>query len=279
MLAQPHHPPAISDEDLTAAEAEMIRQEQKLEGEIARLKNLRREAQERVTEGQVDLKVPSLSVRTQLDEARLARLKALGVRKACSETALKALRAHEAELDGVFDQVKRAVDAAKRAKQAADEKAKEQARKAQEEAVSLEATMIRAIETHAIEPQPAPTVDDRRPPQQRRAAPRVALCAEISLGSDHNFFTGFTNDISDGGVFVATVNLMPIGTQVDLAFSLPGGPRIEGKGEVRWVREFDDRNPDAFPGMGIRFTDLPLPDVTAIHGFTQQREPMFFPEH
>ncbi|MBK7859468.1 MAG: PilZ domain-containing protein [Archangiaceae bacterium] len=101
----------------------------------------------------------------------------------------------------------------------------------------------------------------------------------MTLGSDSNFFTGFTNDVSEGGLFVATVNLLPLGTQIDLSFSLPNGPKVEGKGEVRWVREFDEKYPDTFPGMGIKFLDIPLPSVAAIHAFTVQREPMFFPEN
>ena len=121
---------------------------------------------------------------------------------------------------------------------------------------------------------PAPTAAP-----QRRAHPRVRLCTEVSLASDSNFFTGFTNDVSEGGLFVATVNLLPIGTQIDLAFSVPGaGARIEGRGEVRWVREHDERNPESFPGMGIAFTWLAPPSVEAIHAFTVTREPMFFPD-
>jgi len=256
----------LADEDVAVAEAEMIRQEQRLEAEIARLKGLRQEAERAASGANVEVKVPSVSVRKQVDEARLARLKALGVRKAAFDSALKALRVHEVELDRVFDRVK---------------KAKEQAELAERQAAeeSLAATMIRAIETEALKPAPAPQPKPQVRPEQRRATQRVSLCAEISLGSDSNFFTGFTNDVSEGGVFVATVNVMPIGTQVDLSFSLPGGPTIAGKGEVRWVREFDHKNPEVFPGMGIRFTDIPLPSVQAIHGFTQQREPMFFPEH
>ncbi|MBL8957899.1 MAG: TIGR02266 family protein [Myxococcaceae bacterium] len=299
MLAQATQTQAsLTEDDLAAAEAEALRKEQLIENEAARLKNLRKEAVENISRAKADapsvagLEVPSVSIRAQLDEARLARLKAIGARKSAADSALKALRVHEVELDRLFDSVRDAVKAADQQRQA-------QAAKEAEE--SLAATMIRAIESQAAEamaeleapaPVPAaasvvaakPTVVERRPapaaapPAQRRTAQRVSLCAEISLGSDSNFFTGFTNDVSEGGVFVATINVMPIGTQIDISFQLPGGPKIEGKGEVRWVREFDDRNPEVFPGMGVQFTDIPLPSVQAIHSFTQQREPMFFPE-
>lgn len=282
-------------DDVYAAEAELSQLEDALASEVNRLKAMRREASELVlhTKSHSEdpalvsaldkTQPPSVSVKAQVDEARLARLKALGVRKACVEKAQAALASHEQELCRFVEHVHEQEQAAKQravqksaevAAAAAKKKARE-AKAAEEQEDSLASTMIRAIEQQRA----APTVSQRpAAAPQRRAAPRASLCAEITLGSDSNFFSGFTNDISEGGVFVATVNLLPLGTPIDLAFNLPGGPRIEGKGEVRWLREFDERTPDAFPGMGIKFTDIPLPSVAAIHAFAEQREPMFFPE-
>ena len=266
--------------DVTAAEAEQSRNETAVNTELSRLKALRREAASHVERARAqaedpglvtalaELTVPSLNVKAQLDEARMARLKSLAIRKACMERARHAIALHEKELDGVFGYVREQEQAAKqRALQKPVLPPPPPPPPAMEEqGDDLAATMIRAIDQQSLKP------------VQRRAAARVALCAEITLGSDSNFFTGFTNDLSEGGVFVATVNLLPIGTQIDLAFNLPGGPKIEGKGEVRWLREFDEKTPDAFPGMGIRFLDVPATSVGAIHAFTAQREPLFFPE-
>lgn len=271
-----------TDQDLSIAEAELTRYEDALDADCARLKALRREAADHVAQVKRqaedpvlvaalgELELPSVNVKPQLDEARMMRLKALAMRKGSVDKVRAALKAHEAALDGVFNRVR---DEQQLAKQRAVQRsaAVEVARLAQEEEESLAASMLRAIE----ERQPSAV---EKAPAQRRAALRASLCAEITLGSDSNFFTGFTNDVSEGGVFVATVNVLPLGTQIDLAFSLPGGPRIEGKGEVRWVRELDDRNPEVFPGMGIRFTEVAATSVAAIHAFAAQREPMFFPE-
>ena len=112
----------------------------------------------------------------------------------------------------------------------------------------------------------------------RRVARRISLRTEITFHSESNFFTGFTNDISEGGVFLATVNVMPVGTEVELRFSLPGGRQVEARGEVRWVRELDERDSGTLPGMGIRFTMVPTWCVQAIRQFEQEREPLFFPE-
>jgi len=110
----------------------------------------------------------------------------------------------------------------------------------------------------------------------QRISPRVKMQASVDFTSDNNFFNGFSANISDGGLFVATVNILPLGTEVDLAFSLPSGERIEAKGVVRWVREVNDKLPDAFPGMGVSFSALQPDAQSAIDQFLVQRDPLFF---
>ncbi|MDP1822043.1 MAG: TIGR02266 family protein [Archangium sp.] len=110
----------------------------------------------------------------------------------------------------------------------------------------------------------------------QRTSPRVKMQAAVDFTSDNNFFNGFSANISDGGLFVATVNLLPLGTEVDLSFSLPSGERIEARGVVQWVREVNDKLPDAFPGMGVQFAQLNPTAQSAISQFLVQRDPLFF---
>jgi uncharacterized protein (TIGR02266 family) len=112
----------------------------------------------------------------------------------------------------------------------------------------------------------------------KRVAARVAMQTQVDLSSDSNFFTGFSTNISEGGLFIATVNVLPAGTPVDVSFTLPAGRRLTVKGEVRWTREVNDRTPDVFPGVGVRFTDVDPAVVSQIKTFVQQREPLFFPD-
>ncbi len=109
-----------------------------------------------------------------------------------------------------------------------------------------------------------------------RTSARVKMQAAVDFTSDNNFFNGFSANISDGGLFVATVNLLPLGTEVDLSFSLPSGERIEAKGKVQWVREVNDQLIDAFPGMGVQFSALNPAAQNAIAQFLVQRDPLFF---
>jgi len=109
-----------------------------------------------------------------------------------------------------------------------------------------------------------------------RAHRRLVLELEVSLQSDSNFYIGLTENLSDGGIFVATHLVQPIGTVVSLTLRLPNkrAPVVTA-GRVRWVREFAE-SLEAPPGMGISFEALSEEDARSIHEFIEARTPMFF---
>ncbi len=111
---------------------------------------------------------------------------------------------------------------------------------------------------------------------QRRASPRFAVELDVSLGSEHNFYAGFVENMSAGGVFVATHMLKPVGEKLELAIHLPDNEVVvRGIGEVRWIREYSEQS-NVPPGMGVRFVHLEPASLEAIEAFLAQREPLFF---
>ena len=60
--------------------------------------------------------------------------------------------------------------------------------------------------------------------EEQRASQRVAVAVDIHLASDSHFFSGLSGDISEGGLFLSTYRPLPVGSAVDLEFSLPGAP-------------------------------------------------------
>jgi len=101
---------------------------------------------------------------------------------------------------------------------------------------------------------------------------------DVSLGSDHNFYSGFAENLSAGGIFVATHLLKPVGSQIEVTIHVPDSEvPIRGRGEVRWIREYNERS-DTPPGMGIRFYALEANAIEGIQAFLAQREPLFFDE-
>jgi uncharacterized protein (TIGR02266 family) len=112
--------------------------------------------------------------------------------------------------------------------------------------------------------------------EDRRGHRRVQLEAAVHLESASNFYTGFTRDVSEGGVFVATEAVLPLGTAVDVRFSLPdGGAPIAVRAEVRWQRVLG-AGADAPAGLGLRFVTLPPADQKRIEAFVAQRDSMFY---
>lgn len=110
----------------------------------------------------------------------------------------------------------------------------------------------------------------------RRGSHRVAIEAEVTYASDSNFYAGFAEDLSDGGLFIATYNLQPIGTRIEISFTLPNGHIVNAVGQVRWVRDTRDDSDDAPPGMGVQFEALAPEDKRGIVAFLCRRDPMFY---
>jgi uncharacterized protein (TIGR02266 family) len=132
-----------------------------------------------------------------------------------------------------------------------------------------------ALQTYA-ETACAPPADQRLHAEQR-ASERVRLEVEVTLESDHNFYTGLTSDLSEGGLFVATHALWPVGTKISVRFRLPGLEQpIQADTEVRWVR--DGRFSTLPPGIGLRFFHLPGDALHAVTQFVQRRDTIFYEE-
>ena len=116
-----------------------------------------------------------------------------------------------------------------------------------------------------------------QPPHQRQAE-RHDLEIAVDLESDSNFYTGLTQNISTGGVFIATHQIKHVGDHVRLKFTLPGNPRpIEVDTEVRWIRENSSlHRTDGASGMGVRFMNMSQADAEAIQNFLGNRDSLFY---
>ena len=122
-----------------------------------------------------------------------------------------------------------------------------------------------------------PESNDAIDPSCRRIAPRHDLKVEVSGQSDHQFFTGFSENISTGGLFIATYQTLPLGTEFQLSFSVPGvNKQFDCKCIVRWVREHDAEAPHAVPGVGVNFVELSPADEKILDAILSRVETMFY---
>lgn len=113
----------------------------------------------------------------------------------------------------------------------------------------------------------------------KRGAPRASAHVFIDVASEHNFWTGLTMNLSEGGVFVATHHVVPPGSLVSLHLDLPKTERIVALGVVCWARPFSGDD-DVPPGLGIQFTRIDaLESLAKIRKFVKNVRTPFLFEH
>ena len=85
---------------------------------------------------------------------------------------------------------------------------------------------------------------------------------------------GFSGDIGEGGVFVATYLSLAVGARVEVLVTLPGGFEKLLPGTVRFVR--DPMDMESEPGIGVRFDRLDDEARELILRFIRKRPPLFY---
>lgn len=115
-------------------------------------------------------------------------------------------------------------------------------------------------------------------PLGRRGDARYRVALEVGIASQHNFYGGLAEDLSAGGVFVATHRALPVGERVEVAIDVPECSYIvRGIGEVRWTRDYCSDS-DVPPGIGVKFLHLEEGGAETIRRFLRDREPLIFEE-
>jgi len=113
--------------------------------------------------------------------------------------------------------------------------------------------------------------------RDKRRFQRAEFKVEVSLETDHNFWAGFTENISEGGLFIATLADRALGDPLSLEFTPPGYLEpLQVQCVVRWVRKTNPMDEDAPPGLGVEFLDLPGHAAAEINRFIHRRAPLFF---
>ncbi len=134
----------------------------------------------------------------------------------------------------------------------------------------------REREQAAAEAEKAAIIQRLPPGAEKRTSPRVEVEVEVAMHTEHNFYTGISENLSEGGVFIATYDNLPVGTQMDITINLPSCPPIHAQGTVRWVREYHKFTEDLSPGVGVQFQNLPEKDQALIKDFLRRRAPLLY---
>ena len=148
-----------------------------------------------------------------------------------------------------------------------------------EQALASIDALIAQQSTSQLPPPPAAPAEERRPARVPLGVEtrfeRFSL--EVDQESDHNFYMGFTDNISEGGVFIATEQLFEMGASLRFELKLPhmGAPEVV-EGVVRWVRSASHPTPEVPNGIGVQFTQLSPALKRSIEEFIRRRESIFY---
>jgi uncharacterized protein (TIGR02266 family) len=97
----------------------------------------------------------------------------------------------------------------------------------------------------------------------RRSSPRVALSITVSYRVESVIASAVCANVSKGGIFLRTMNPLPVGKRLRVRFRLPGSKReIDAEGVVAWS--------DQRAGMGVQFLSLQHEEQAEIDGFVDR---------
>ena len=92
--------------------------------------------------------------------------------------------------------------------------------------------------------------------QKQRADPRVDVELEVQYRTAQEFTAAYAKNISGGGIFIRSQKPLPLNSEVQVRFTLPGVLHpLAVRGLVVWTNPHPSRS--SFPsGMGIKFMEL-----------------------
>jgi uncharacterized protein (TIGR02266 family) len=105
-----------------------------------------------------------------------------------------------------------------------------------------------------------------------RTMPRVPSRMLVHYGvEDQQTLHDFSVNLAAGGVFLETLQMLPVDTPLTLEFFIPGATAtIRCKGRVAWINPAGEPPKLDLPcGLGVQFIDMPPRDEQAIREFIQ----------
>src|SRR5262245_18884593 len=106
----------------------------------------------------------------------------------------------------------------------------------------------------------------------RRQAQRFQVDLELTLQSESTIWMGHAENVSDGGVFIVSRELKPIGTEVEMTIKLPGvNMPVWALGTVVWIRETSGKAGVPL-GLGFQFRLIADAALRKIRDFIREKQ-------
>ena len=103
---------------------------------------------------------------------------------------------------------------------------------------------------------PSKTVGTQKK-KEDRGDHRIPIQLLVDYRADGHYLFDFCRDLGAGGVFIQTSQPLPLGSTVDLTFTIPDSKEtLSTKGKVIWVQSDGSERDEASPGMGVQFENF-----------------------
>ena len=110
-------------------------------------------------------------------------------------------------------------------------------------------------------------------PLPERKAPRFIARLRVHYGVDREkLLSDYSVNVSTGGLFIETLDPLPVGTELTIEFILPERHvTIRSEGRVAWINHPElMKNPGLPVGMGLQFVNIAFDDMNAIRGYIKK---------
>lgn len=106
-------------------------------------------------------------------------------------------------------------------------------------------------------------------------APPTHVEVVLNGASDSNLWLGFSQDIAEGGIFLATYAPHPLGAPMELDVVVIDREPLRMAGVVHWLRP-SSAGDDLPAGVGVRLTQLSPENAKVLQAFAAARTPIFY---
>ena len=96
----------------------------------------------------------------------------------------------------------------------------------------------------------------KKGPEKRRF-PRVEVQMKVDIKTTFVYTTASVLNISERGVYIRTLNPLPIGSEIEMNLYFPGLEEpLKFVGVIRWINQSGE-DPEIPPGMGVELIEAP----------------------
>jgi type IV pilus assembly protein PilZ len=105
----------------------------------------------------------------------------------------------------------------------------------------------------------------------KRADERYQVSIPVDCSTLHMFISNHVNNISRGGLFLASDTPLPLNAEVSLVLRLPtAGTSIHATGRVAWNYDVRKGTSRIVPGSGIRFVEMGPADRATLEAYLER---------